>query len=194
MNTTTTAPARARPLATATALVGCVAALGYGALKLSWAFGGTIGFRGAPPWETGAGAWGEISDLGRLLALEGTALLAVLAAAILLALVRPWGAALPQRALRALAWLGCLIMGANGLVGSGMVLAEAVGLTDRHEDELALGVYGFVYGCFLVLGGRLRGDRLVDAERPVSSLPLREPSRGVSGPAPSAAYIAMPRP
>ncbi len=142
----------ARPLATWTALAGCAAALGYGALKLSWALGGTIGFQGPPPWQTGAGAWGEMSGLAHFLALEGTVLLAGLAAAILLALVRPWARPLPRRALRALAWLGGLVMGGVGLVASVMVVAEATGLTDRHDDVLALGVFGFVYGCFLVLG------------------------------------------
>ncbi len=152
INIATVATRRIRPLATWTALAGCAAALGYGALKLSWAFGGTVGFRDTPPWQTNTGAWGEMLPMERFLALEGTALLAVLAAAILLALVRPWGAVLPRRTVRGLAWLGCLVMGANGLVGTGMVLAEAVGLIVSRDDTLALGVYAFVYGCFLVLG------------------------------------------
>ena len=59
-------------------------ALGYGALKAVWALGG--GIDGTPVWESD-----PPPALLRFAEFWGTALLALLAVAILLALVRPWG-------------------------------------------------------------------------------------------------------
>ena len=38
-------------------IAGCLAALGFGGLKLAWVLGSHVGFDGRPPWETGSGAW-----------------------------------------------------------------------------------------------------------------------------------------
>ena len=140
--------ARAR-LARTAAYIGVAAALGYATLKAIWGAGGTIGVNGTPVWHD------ELSSLKWILASWGTVAVAVLAAGILLALVQGWGRAVPRRALRALAWTGCVVMTTVGLIGTGEVLAYAVGLVDMSADEpgdLAPAVYGFVYGSFLVLG------------------------------------------
>ena len=140
--------ARAR-LARTAAYIGVAAALGYGTLKAIWGAGGTIGVNGTPVWDD------ELSSLKWILGSWGTVALAVLAAGILLALVQGWGRAMPHRVLRALAWTGCIVMTTVGLIGTGEVLAYAVGLVEMSADEpgdLAPAVYGFVYGSFLVLG------------------------------------------
>jgi hypothetical protein len=136
------------------ALAGCLAAAGYGALKLAWGLDSTIGFDGPPPWKTGEGAWGRMSRFETFLALEGTALLALLAAAILLALLRLWRRALPRRLLRALAWLGAAVMLVPGVLGTASVVAVLIGLNEKN-DPLDLWVFALVYGCFLVLGASL---------------------------------------
>jgi hypothetical protein len=89
-----------------------------------------------------------------LFAYWGTAALAVLAAAILLALVLPWGALVPRPVLRTIAWLGTLMVlpGAAGLV---MIVAYITGLHRLGASSLGglyAGTYVFVYACFLVLG------------------------------------------
>ncbi|MDQ3630439.1 MAG: hypothetical protein M3417_04010 [Actinomycetota bacterium] len=131
------------------AYIGVAAALGYATLKAIWGGGGTIGVNGTPVWHD------ELSSLTWILASWGTVALAALAAGILLALVQGWGRAGPRRALRALAWTGCVVMTTVGLIGTGEVLAYAAGLVDMSADEpgdLAPAVYGYVYGSFLVLG------------------------------------------
>ncbi len=139
---------RAR-LARTAAYIGVAAAIAYGALKAVWGAGGTIGVNGAPVWHD------ELSSLKWILASWGTVALAALAAGILLALVQGWGRAVPRRALRAVAWTGCVVLTTVGLIGTGEVLAYAVGLVDMSADDpgdLAPAVYGYVYGSFLVLG------------------------------------------
>ncbi len=140
--------ARARFARTA-AYIGVAAALGYATLKAVWGAGGTVGVNGTPVWQD------ELSSVKWMLASWGTVALAALAAGILLALVQGWGHALPRRVLRVLAWTGCVVMTTVGLIGTGEVLAYAVGLLNMSVDEpgdLAPAVYGYVYGSFLVLG------------------------------------------
>jgi hypothetical protein len=133
------------------ALAGGLAAAGYGALKLAWAAGSGIGSNGPPPWETGAGAFGGMSSFERFLAFEGTALLAFLAAGILAALVKPPAQAITRRVLRILAWAGAAVMLVPGVWGSVTVSGALLGMGNA-EEPLELWVFGFVYGCFLVLG------------------------------------------
>jgi hypothetical protein len=73
--------------ATRMAYLGSLAALGYGALKATWALGGTLGLQ--DPAQFHATEHG-FSGGQRFAACWGTVILAGLAAAILLALVRPW--------------------------------------------------------------------------------------------------------
>lgn len=83
----------------------------------------------------------------------GTAALAVLAVAILLALVLPWGAVVPRPILRTLGWLGGLMV-VPGAVGLVMILAYVTGirLGASRLGGLYPGTYAFVYLCFLALG------------------------------------------
>ena len=131
------------------AYIGVAAAIAYGTLKAIWGVGGTVGVKGTPVWHD------ELWSPKWILASWGTVALAALAAGILLALVQRWGRALPRRALRGLAWTGCVVMTTVGLIGTGEVVAYAAGLFDMSVEEpgdLAPWVYGYVYGCFLVLG------------------------------------------
>jgi len=147
MPQTSTSPSALRP-ATWAAYAGSAGALGYAMLKLSWSFGGSIGVHGTPAWDRPGAPDGVL----HFLAFEGTVVLAILAAGILLALVKPWGCRV-RRPVRRLAWLGAALMLPVGLVGLATTIAEWIGLSAPGDDGgLALGVFGFVYGCFLVLG------------------------------------------
>lgn len=139
-------------LARVAAYAGVAGAIGYAALKLTWALGGTVMVPDPPPWEEPppGSPWESVSQDGLLmfLAFEGTAILAVLAALILLSLVEPWGRALPRPALRVLAWLGFVLLTSQALVGAAGMVADALGL--REENYTALSWY--VLGCFSILG------------------------------------------
>lgn len=137
--------------ATWTAALGCVAVLGYGGLKASWALGATIGL--SDPAQLYA-ADRRLTLAGWLFAYWGTVALAVLAAAILLALVMPWGAVVPRPVVRTLAWLGALMV-VPGLLGLVMILAYLTGIHRFGADSLGglyAATYVVVYACFLVLG------------------------------------------
>lgn len=138
----------------AAAYAGVAGALGYAALKVHWALGGTLGVSDPAPWDAPApgSPWEALSGHGllRFLAFEGTAILAVAAALLLLALVEPWGRALPRRALRGLAWLGFALMGCAVLAGAGGMLGDALGLLPPDPDRYTA-VSWFVFACFLAL-------------------------------------------
>lgn len=126
-------------LAAVTAAAGALAALGYGALKAIWALGGTLGVNGTPPWVEDMPGWQHF------LAFWGTVILAVAAAALVAALVSPWGRS--RRPLRALAWLGAVLLTPVGLIGTAQSVAGIEG-----DPTLSPAVYAFVYGSFLTLG------------------------------------------
>lgn len=136
------------------AYVGVAGALGYAGLKLHWALGGTLGVSDPAPWEDPppGSPWEAVSgnELLRFLVFEGTAILAVLAALLLLALVEPWGRALPRRFLRVLAWLGFALMGCTALAGAAGMVGEALGLLVADPDRYTA-VSWFVFACFLAL-------------------------------------------
>lgn len=141
-------------LARVAAYAGVAGALGYAALKTSWALGGTVGVSDPAPWEDPppGSPWAALDgSLLLRLAFEGTVVLALLAALVLLALVEPWGRRVPQRPLRALAWLGCGVLGAAVLGGAGGMLAEAVGLLAPDPDRYTPMSWFVGFGCFLPL-------------------------------------------
>lgn len=144
----------------AAAYAGVAGALGYAGLKLHWAFGGTLGVSDPAPWDdTSPGSpWEAVSGNGmlRFLAFEGTAVLAGLAALVLLALVEPWGRALPRRPLRALAWLGFALMGCAVLAGAGGMIGEALGFLAVAPDRYTA-VSWYVFACFLALAAGFAG-------------------------------------
>lgn len=131
--------------ARAAARLGCAAAAGYAVLKAAWALGSTFGVRDTAAFEDFLGQVG-----GPVIALWGTVLLALLASAILLSLVQPWGRRVPRRLRASSAWLGFAIMTPVGFLGLGQTLADAIAGT--HFPLLTPAIYIWVYGCFVVLG------------------------------------------
>ncbi len=128
------------------AYVGCAAAAGYAILKAAWALGITFGV------NADAAAWEEFLALmgGPIVALWGTVLLALLAAAILLSLVAPWGQRVPRRLRASLAWLGFAVMVPIGLLRLAATLAEVI--AGDPFPLLTPAIYIYVYTCFCVLG------------------------------------------
>ena len=127
------------------ALLGCAAAAGYAVLKAAWALGSTVGVNADPA------AWEEfLAEMGgRTLALWGTVLLALLASAILLSMVQPWGRRVPRRLRASLAWLGFATMAPIGLARLGQTLFDAI--AGNPFPLLAPAIYIYVYSCFVVL-------------------------------------------
>ena len=93
------------------------------------------------PFEDFLQSWG-----GPAVALWGTVLLALLAGAILLSLVQPWGQRIPRR-LRA--WLGFAVMAPIGLLRLAATLAEVI--AGDPFGLLTPATYMYVYTCFCVL-------------------------------------------
>ncbi|MBA3672863.1 MAG: DUF3995 domain-containing protein [Gemmatimonadaceae bacterium] len=127
-----------------TAYVGCAAAAAYAALKSAWALGSTLGVSDTAVFEEFLDQLG-----GPLVALWATVLLALLAGAILLSLVQPWGRRIPRRLRASLAWLGA-IMAPLGLMRLGQTIAEAI--AGDPFPMLTPATYISVYMCFTVLG------------------------------------------
>ena len=125
--------------------IGVAAAVAHAALKVAWALGSTIGVEDETVWEQSTTTELEI-------ALWGTAALAAIAAAILLALVQPWGRVVPRRVLRTLAWLGSVVMTVAGAVGLALIIGYLVGAWDMDRGDLYTITYVYVYGGFLLLG------------------------------------------
>jgi len=130
--------------AVAAAYLGCAAAAGYAVLKIAWGMGSTFGIRDPAAFEDFIDQTG-----GSLLALWGTVLLALLASAILLSLIRPWGGRLPRRLRASLAWLGA-IMAPLGLMRLAATIAQTI--AGDAFPVLTPAIYISVYVCFTVLG------------------------------------------
>jgi len=128
------------------AYVGCAAAAGYAILKAAWALGSTFGV------NADAAAWEDFLALmgGAIVALWGTVLLALLAGAILLSLVQPWGQRIPRRLRASLAWLGFAVMASIGLLRLAATLAEVI--AGDPFPLLTPAIDFYVYTCFCVLG------------------------------------------
>ena len=127
------------------AYLGCAAAAGYAVVKVAWGLGSTFGIRDTAAFE-------EFIDQigGPQLALWGTVLPALLAGAILLSLVQPWGRRVPRRLRAAPAWLGFAIMAPVGLIRLVQTVVEtSVG---NPFPVLTPAIYIWVYVCFTVLG------------------------------------------
>ena len=141
--------ARRQRRAREAALVGCVAALGYGVLKLVWSLGVTVGLSDPEHFQASQQA---TSGGTRFFDYWGTPILAGLAVVILLGLVYPWGGGILRRPLRTLAWMGSLmgVVGVAGLIVTFQYFAGAIG-SDRLGDVQS-GTYLFVYLCFTALG------------------------------------------
>ena len=145
--------ARARTTAARAAMAGCAGVLGYGWLKVAWGLGSTVGVRDVMAWNA------RISELAGwqwFLAMWGTVLLDVVAAAMFVALAASTvGSPTPashRRLLRALAWLGVLLTGPVGVIGLASVFGPVVGFGSNDEGPLATWVFVLVYGSFCVIG------------------------------------------
>jgi hypothetical protein len=97
-------------------------------------------------------AWKNfVDDLGGpLLAAWGTVLLALMAAAILLSLVQPWGQRVPRRLRASLAWLGFAIMTPVGLLSLGHTVLDMINA--RPFPLFTPLTYIWTYTSFTVLG------------------------------------------
>ena len=127
------------------AYLGCAAAAGSAVLKVAWALGSTVGI------NADAAAWEDFLALmgGPTVALWGTVLLALLASAILLSLVQPWGRRIPRRLRASLAWLAFTVTALVGPIGLGQTVADV--LAGAPFPLLTPAIYIYVYACFVVL-------------------------------------------
>jgi len=130
-----------------TAYAGVGAALAYAALKAAWALGSTAGITDVAAFERFVDRFGSFEWA----ATWGTVVLAVAAAALLLALVEPWGRRLPRRPLRIAAWLGAAVLAIPGFVGFAESLLTYAGVLDTHDNGIAEWVFLLTYGSFAVL-------------------------------------------
>lgn len=105
-----------------------------------WAAGGTAGLEGEPVE-------------GALAAINYAAIvLSVVAAALALALVRPWGAAVPRRLLLLGAWGACAVLSLRG--GAGLIQALATAFVGSDQDVPTLIL---IFEPLFLLGGILFG-------------------------------------
>lgn len=151
------------------ACLGCAGAFGYGAMKVVWALGGTIGLRDPEHFHASTNG---LSGPGRLFDDWGSQTLAGIAIVILVGLVYPWGdRPILRPLLRTLAWIGSLIA-VWGLVG--LILSILYIAGDRSAIELGdldPGTYVFTYICFTMLGVGFAGTAWLTRGQPCSSAP-----------------------
>jgi hypothetical protein len=145
------------------AYLGCAGALGYGAMKVDWALGGTVGLSNPKHLhaiENGLDAPGRFFDQW------GTPILAGLAIVILLGLIYPWGnRPILRPLLRTLAWAGSL-MAVVGVVGLILSILYIAGDHIIGVGDLDAGTYVFTYICFTMLGVGFGGTVWLTRRRP----------------------------
>ena len=138
------------------AYAACVVASLYAVVSFYWALGGTAGI------DTLGGRLEELARNGDpvVLWLAGVAgVLKVAGAGLALALVRPWGLALPRRLLLVLAWAGAVVLVAYGglyVAGGALVLAGVVE-GPGAEDRAALWWHVLVWDLWFLVWGVLLG-------------------------------------
>jgi len=142
------------------AFLGCAGALGYGAMKVVWALGGTAGLRNPEHFhaiDNGLNAPERFFDRW------GSQILAGLAIVILLGLVYSWGnKRILRPLLRTLGWAGSLmaVVGVYGLILITLYFAGDQGI---GRGDLSAGTYLFTYICFHDVGRGIRRNRLADS-------------------------------
>ena len=165
------------------AYLGCAGALGYGAMKVVWALGGTIGLRNPEHFHASDDG---LNAAGRFFDQWGTPILAGLAIVILLGLIYPWGnKPILRPLLRTLAWAGSLIA-MWGLVGLILTILYIAGDHVMGVGDLDPGTYVFTYICFVMLGLGFGGTAWLNRRQPSSS------ARGARSPATSASPARRP--
>lgn len=125
-----------------TAYAGVAAALVYAALKAAWGLGSRVGVNDADAFDTFVARFGSLEWV----ATWGTVGLALVAAALLLALLRS-----DARPLRISAWLGAAALAVPGFAGLAEAVLIAAGALDAHDTGLANWVFLVTYGAFSVL-------------------------------------------
>jgi len=166
-------PADRQRHAKAFAYLGCAGALGYGAMKVVWALGGTVGL--SNPGHFHATDNG-LSAPERLFDHWGTQTLAGIAIVILLGLVYPWGnRPILRPLLRTLAWAGSLmaVVGVYGLILITLYFAGDQGI---GRGDLYAGTYLFTYICFTMLGVGFAGTAWLTRPRRSSAPRTLSPS------------------
>jgi hypothetical protein len=149
--------------AKALAYLGCAGALGYGAMKVVWALGGTIGLRNPEHFYASDDG---LNAAGRFFDQWGTPILAGLAIVILLGLIYPWGRKpILRPLLRTLASAGSL-MGVVGVVGLILSILYVAGDHVIGVGDLYAGTYVFTYICFTMLGVGFGGTVWLTRQRP----------------------------
>jgi hypothetical protein len=150
------------------AYLGCAGALGYGAMKVVWALGGTVGIRNPKHFHAvdNVPQWGQ-----RFFDHWGTPILAGLAIVILLGLIYPWGnRPILRPLLRTLGWAGSL-MSVVGVVGLELIIRYYTGDHGIGRGDLYAGSFLFTYICFTMLGVGFAGTVWLTRQRPRSSAP-----------------------
>jgi hypothetical protein len=132
------------------AYLGCAGALGYGAMKVVWALGGTVGLRNPKHFHA---VHNGLPNAGqRFFDYWGTPILAGLAIVILLGLIYPWGnKRILRPLLRTLGWAGSL-MAVVGVVGVILITLYFAGDQGIGRGDLYAATYLFTYICFTMLG------------------------------------------
>jgi hypothetical protein len=147
-------PTRSR--ATAWAYAACALALLYAVPSFYWALGGTAGL------DTVGGA---IEELGRSRDPAGVALgigagvLKVAGALLALALVRPWGRAIPRRLLLGAAWAASVVLTVYGglLVAVGALVLTGLISPSGPVDRTALRWHVLLWDLWFLVWGLMLG-------------------------------------
>jgi Protein of unknown function (DUF3995) len=150
------APPTRSPATAWAAYAACALALLYAVPNFYWALGGTAGL------DTVGGA---IERLGRTRDPAGVALaigagvLKVAGGLLALALVRPWGRALPRRLLRGVAWAASVVLTAYGglLVVVGALVLSGLVSPVGPVDRTALWWHVLLWDLWFLVWGLLLG-------------------------------------
>jgi len=141
-----------------------LAALGFYAwVKAAWALGSTIGIRDVAEWER---VFGELPDFERWLALEGTVVLALLGAILLLLILAdertPLGRGGWRRLIRGAGWIAAVPLGLYAVLALVVTVAQVVsGEPSPLAPWVSFGVYlaFLAYAATLVIANRVTARR-----------------------------------
>jgi hypothetical protein len=148
---------RTRPRATAwPAYAACALALLSAVPSFYWALGGTSGL------DTVGGAIEELArarDPAGVALGAGAGVLKVAGALLALALVRPWGRAVPRRVLLGVAWAGSMLLTAYGgvQVAVGSLVLTGVVRPSGPVDRTALRWHVMLWDLWFLVWGLLLG-------------------------------------
>ncbi len=151
--------------AAALSVVGC---LPYGALKISWALGSTVGLTGH--------AFDDVSFASP--GFGDTAVLTVVSIVVSVAMGAGVTGAWLRPALVGVGALGSLMLLPVGVLGGVEALLVVLGVTSVADQEIAQWVFLMVYGCFAVWGLALAA---LTAGYWRATSPAPSPARGATG-------------